>query len=304
MKLPSFLFPLFVAIAVPAQAARLNIVVSTPDLASVAREVGGDLITLTTLTRPTEDPHFVDAKPSFIVKLNHADAVIEGGAELELGWLPPLLDGARNEKLAAGAPGHISCAEGLQLLEIPSSLDRSKGDIHAAGNPHYMIDPVNAKAVAAHICEAFCKLDSGSAAAYRANLAKFSAKLDTKLEEWQKSLAPFRGKQMVAYHNMWPYFARRFGLVSELFLEPKPGIPPTPAHLSEVITKMKTEKIGVILLEPFQNRKTAESVASETGAKVVAVTQYPGGVKGTEAGYVEMIDYIVAALAKGLAASN
>src|SRR5438094_3543375 len=138
------------AVPVPAPA-KLNVVASTPDLASIAKEIGGEHIDITTLAKPTEDPHFVDAKPSFIVKLNRADVLIEGGAELEIGWLPALLDQSRNPKLAPGAPGHIACAQGVQLLEVPSTLDRSKGDIHAAGNPHYLVDPLNAKIVAQRI---------------------------------------------------------------------------------------------------------------------------------------------------------
>jgi ABC-type Zn uptake system ZnuABC Zn-binding protein ZnuA len=235
------------------------------------------------------------------VKLNRADALIEGGAELELGWLPPLLEGARNPKLAPGTPGRITCAQVIPMLEVPTALDRSKGDLHALGNPHYLMDPVNAKTAAGLIAEAFGKLDSASAGFYRANLDRFVQRLEARLARWQKSLAPFQGKRVVAYHNTWPYFAKRFGLVVDLFLEPKPGIPPTPAHLAEVIQKMKTEQAKVIMVEPFQSRKTAETVAAATGAVVLNVTQYPGGVKGTEAGYIQMLDYLVNNLAAALA---
>src|SRR5262249_49352528 len=150
--------------------------------------IGGDHIDLTVLAKPTEDPHFVDAKPSFIVKLNRADVLIEGGAELEIGWLPALLEQSRNSKLARGAAGHLESAQGLQLLEVPSSLDRSRGDIHAAGNPHYLVDPLNAKAVAQKIADTFCSLDSKSCETYRANAKKFIDALDAKLPEWQKKL--------------------------------------------------------------------------------------------------------------------
>ena len=280
--------------------AKLNVVATTPDLAAIAREIGGDAITLTTLAKPTEDPHFVDAKPSFIVKLNRADVLIEGGAELEIGWLPALLDQSRNEKLAPGASGHVLCSQGVQLLEVPATLDRSKGDIHAAGNPHYLVDPANAKIVAQNIAEAFCTLDAKSADAYRANLKKFDDTLDTKMVEWQKTLEPFRGQEVVAYHNSWLYFGGRFGLKIDLFLEPKPGIPPTPAHLAEVITKMKADNARVIIVDPYLNHKTAEAVASHTDAVVVDVTQFPGGVKGTEGGYIPMMDYLLNSLAKAL----
>src|SRR5689334_20202843 len=189
--------------------AQLKVVATTPDLASVAREIGGDRVNVVALAKPTEDPHFVDAKPSFIVKLNRADAIVEGGAELEIGWLPPLLEGARNPKLDMGKPGHISCVEGVSLLEIPTALDRSKGDLHAAGNPHYMTDPMNAKVVAEHIASSFSQLDPKFADVFKANLKKFSDRLDAKMQEWQKALAPYKGKRIVAYHNAWPYFAKR-----------------------------------------------------------------------------------------------
>jgi len=206
--------------------AKLNVVVTTPDLASVAKEIAGDAAEITTLAKPTEDPHFVDAKPSFIVKLNRADALIEGGAELEIGWLPALLDQSRNSKLASGAAAHIGCSQGVQLQEIPSTLDRSKGDIHAAGNPHYMVDPVNARIAAQHIADSFCALDAKDCATYKANLKRFLDALDAKMTEWQRKLEPFKGQQVTAYHNSWLYFGERFGLKIDLFLEPKPGVPP------------------------------------------------------------------------------
>ena len=152
------------AMAISAQA-KLNVVATLPDLASIAREVGGDKVEITTLAKPTEDPHFVDAKPSFIVKLSRADALIQGGAELEAGWLSPLLAGARNSKLASGAPGDIRCNQGIRMLEVPANLDRSQGDIHAAGNPHFLVDPENAKQVARTIAGAFEKLDPANAPA-------------------------------------------------------------------------------------------------------------------------------------------
>src|SRR5436305_11419357 len=189
------------ALAASVAEAKLNVVATTADIGAIAKEIGGSAIELTTLGKPTEDPHFVDAKPSFIVKLNHADVVVEGGAELEIGWLPALLDQARNSKIASGAPGHVACAQGVSMLEVPSTLDRSKGDIHAAGNPHYVVDPVNAQLVAEKIADAFCAQDQKSCADYRANLGKFKSALSAKLTEWQQKLAPYKGQQIVAYHN-------------------------------------------------------------------------------------------------------
>lgn len=282
--------------------AKLTVVATTADLASIAREIGGDHIDITTLGKPTEDPHFVDAKPSFIVKLNHTDVLIEGGAELEIGWLPALLEQSRNQKIASGAPGHVACAQGVQMLEVPTTLDRSHGDIHAAGNPHYVVDPANAKIVGRNIADGFCTADEKSSGVYRANLKKFTDAIDAKMVEWQKKLEPFKGQQVVAYHNSWLYFGNRFNLNIDLFLEPKPGVPPTPTHLAEVITKMKQDKVHVIIVDPYLNRRTAETVAGKTDATVVDVSQFPGGIKGTEGGYIPLMDYLVNAVAKALAA--
>jgi len=280
--------------------AKLNVVATTPDLGAIAKEIGGDKIDLTTMARPTEDPHFVDAKPSFILKLNKADVLIHGGAELEVGWLPKLVEQARNAKIIGAAKGEVRCCEGVQMREVPEKPDRSAGDIHAAGNPHFLVDPANAKIVAHHIADAFSKVDAANRETYESNSRQFIATLDTKLVEWQAKLAPFKGAQLVAYHNSWLYFANRFDLRIELFLEPKPGISPSPAHLATVIAKMKAQQVRVIIVDPYLNRKTAETVARNTGATVVDVAQFPGGVKGTEGGYVALLDYLVNSLASAL----
>jgi len=290
------------AAAIPA-AAQLRVVATTPDLASVAREIGGDRVSVVALAKPTEDPHFVDAKPSFIVTLNRADALIEGGAELELGWLPPLLENARNGKIGAGAPGRIVASEGVRLLEIPTSFDRSKGDIHSLGNPHFMIDPVTVKIVARNIASHFAQIDPKNAATYSSNLTKFNTRLDGKLTEWQKQLAPYRGAKIVTYHRDFIYLAQRFGLSIVDELEPKPGIAPSPAHLAQVIGEMKRNDAKVILVQPFQNRKTAETVARQTGARVLDTPQQPGAVSNT-ATYFDMMDNLVRALAAGLGAQK
>ena len=284
--------------------AALHVVATTPEYGAIAAAVGGDKATVVTLAKPTEDPHFVDAKPSHIVTLNRADVLIEGGAELEGGWLPPLLDGARNTKIAVGAPGHIRASEGIPLLDVPAVLDRSQGDIHAAGNPHFMMDPQNARVVAKHLADAFCVHDAPSCSVYKANLAGFLAKLYAKTAEWVAALAPFKGTPIVTYHPTWRYFAQRFGLVSDVFLEPKPGIPPSPPHLADVMKKMNDQKIRVVLVEPFQSRKTAEAVADRTSAVVVDVCQFPGGLPGTQNDYIALIDADVKAIVAGFQAAK
>src|SRR3954463_8215723 len=284
-------------------AAQIRVVATTPDLASVAREIGGDRVNVVALAKATEDPHFVDAKPSFVVTLNRADALVEGGAELELGWLPPLLENSGNRRIAAGAPGHVVASEGIKLLEIPTSFDRSKGDIHSLGNPHFMIDPVNVKTVARNIANHLASIDPKSAAIYNANLAKFDSKLDARQAEWQKELAPYRGAKIVTYHRDFVYLAQRFGLNVVDELEPKPGIAPSPSHLAQVIGEMKRNNAKVILVQPFQNRKTAETVARQTGATVIDAPQQPG-TNGNTTTWFDNMDNLVRAIADGLRAQK
>jgi zinc/manganese transport system substrate-binding protein len=279
--------------------AQVKVVATTPDLAALAREIGGSAVTVTALAKPTEDPHFVDAKPSHVVTLNRADMLIEGGAELELGWLPPLLENSRNPKIASGAPGRVVASQGIRMLEVPSTFDRSKGDVHSLGNPHFMADPVDVKMVAKNITDHLAQVDPKSAAMYRSNLAAFNAKVDAKLAEWQKQMAPFKGAKIVTYHKDFDYLADRFGLQIIDELEPKPGIAPSPAHLAQVITAMKSANVRVVLVQPYQNRKTAETVARQTGAVVLDMPQQPGARKETTS-YFAAMDYLVGTLASAL----
>jgi len=302
LKAAAFGLIVFAASTSPASA-QLRVVATTPDLASVAREIGGDKVNVVALAKPTEDPHYVDAKPSHIVTLNRADALIEGGAELELGWLPPLLENSRNSKISAGAPGRIVASDGVKMLEIPTSFDRSKGDVHSLGNPHFMIDPVTVKIIARNIANHFAQIDPKNAATYNGNLTRFNTKLDAKYADWQRQLAPYRGARIVTYHKDFVYLAERFGLTIVDELEPKPGIAPSPAHLAQVIGKMKSANAKVILVQPFQNRKTAETVARQTGAVVLDVPQQPGAVPNTTT-YFDMMDNLVKTLVGGLGAQK
>jgi len=280
-------------------AARLSVVATTPDLASLARAIGGDAVDVKALAKPTEDSHFVDAKPSHIVTLNRADVLIEGGAELELGWLPPLLESARNSKIAAGAPGRVVASHGITMKEVPVTFDRSKGDVHALGNPHFLIDPLNAKIVAADIADHLSRVAPASASVFKANLQAFNTAIDAKVAEWQKQLAPFEGAKIVTYHKDFGYLAERFGLEVIETLEPKPGIAPSPSHLARVIATMRAQNAKVILVQPYQNRKTAETVARQTGATVLDIAQQPGAFKGTDS-YIELMDHLVRTLVSGL----
>ena len=298
MKRSFFTIISAIAFAISAQA-KLNVVATLPDFGSLARELGGDKVDVNVLAKPTEDPHFVDARPSFVVALRNADVLIDGGAELELGWLPPLLQNARNPKIEIGKPGRVVSSQGIRLMNVPANVTRAAGDVHALGNPHFMTDPIIAKAVAQHIAQAFAAVDSGNAVFYQANYAKFETTVNAKLQEWGAAMMPFKGQHVVAYHDSWPYFAHRFGIDIDIFLEPKPGIPPSPSHLAEVIAQMKAQHIKAIIVEPFQNRKTAERVADATGAKVVDFAQFPGGLSGTD-NYVKLMDTLVSRLAAAL----
>jgi zinc/manganese transport system substrate-binding protein len=283
----------------PPPPARLNVVATTPDLGALARAIGGDQVEVKVLAKPTEDPHFVDAKPSHIVTLNRADVLIEGGAELELGWLPPLMESARNSKIASGARGRIVASQGIEMIEVPATFDRSKGDIHALGNPHFLIDPVRAKAVATHVAEQLAKVQPASADVFMSNLKAFNAALDAKYAEWQKQLEPFKGAKIVTYHRDFVYLAERFNLSVLETLEPKPGIAPSPSHLAQVISAMRNEKARVILVQPYQNRKTAETVARQTSAVVLDTPQQPGAVPGTDT-YLQMMDHLIQTIVNGL----
>ena len=288
----------WIALAISAHA-KLKVVATLPDLASLAREVGGDKVEVSAMAKPTEDSHFVDARPSFVVQLRDADVLIDGGAELEIGWLPPLLQNARNPKIEVGKPGRVQASQGVRLMNIPTNATRAAGDVHSLGNPHFVVDPIIAKTVALHIAQALSALDAPNAAAYDANYKKFETTINAKLQEWGTAMLPFKGQNIVAYHDSWVYFAHRFGLNIDTFLEPKPGIPPSPSHLAEVIEKMKAQKMKAIIVEPFHDRKIAEKVASSTGAKVVDFAQYPGGLPNTDS-YVKLIDKLVANLSAAL----
>ena len=294
------LLSLALALAVtPATVAKLSVVATTPDLAAIAREIGGDAVDVKALAKGTEDPHFVDPKPSHVVTLNRADVLVEGGAELELGWLPPLVESARNDRISASARGHVIASQGIQLMEVPTTFDRSKGDVHMLGNPHFLLDPLNARIVAGNIAAHLAEVDPKNATTYAANRKKFEAAVDAKLAEWQQKLARFKGAKIVTYHRDFVYLGARFGLDIVENLEPKPGIAPSAAHLARVIETMKSTRARVILIQPFQNRKTAENVARQADGTVLLMPQQPGVTPNTDT-YIGLMDSIVNSLVSAL----
>jgi zinc/manganese transport system substrate-binding protein len=298
-RILTLLFSLVLGGVMSAQAA-LEVVATTPDLGAIAAAVGGDKVHVVSLARGTEDPHFVDAKPSFARILNKADVLIEGGAELEIGWLPPLVDNARNRKIIRGGTGRVDASEGIPMLDVPTGkVDRSEGDVHAAGNPHYLLDPNNGKIVAKHLAAHFSKLDAANAAFYIKNLSAFEAALDAKDKEWGTLLQSFKGVKLVTYHKSYEYFARHFGFEVAGQIERKPGVEPSPTHINALIPKMKEAGVKLVVVEPNRSKQTAEYVAKGLGVKVVYLPILVGG--HDEAGdYIKLLDYNVKSVAKAL----
>ena len=259
--------------------AKLRVVSSLQDFASIAESIGGSRVETFALAKGYQDPHFVDAKPSFILKLSNADLLLVAGLELEIGYLPPLIDQSRNEKIHPGSLGYLDASIGCDILQRPTEqVTRAMGDVHPYGNPHYWTDPNNGRVIARAIAARLSEIDPAGKAEYAANLAAFEAKLAEKTKEWDAKMAPYAGTKIVTFHDSWPNFAKRFKLVVAGHVEPKPGIPPSPSHTLEIINLIRTDKIPLILVEPYFDTKTPNSIANQTGA--VVVTFYPsvGGV--------------------------
>ncbi|MDD4017650.1 MAG: metal ABC transporter substrate-binding protein [Kiritimatiellae bacterium] len=317
-------------------AEKIRIMATTTDLADIIRVVAGDAAEVSCITTGREDPHTLTAKPSFIVRARDADVWVRVGMELEIGWEPVILREARNKRIRVGMPHHIDASLNVQRLEVPTqSVTRDQGDVHPEGNPHYWLDPLNGRMVAATIAERLVALYPERKADFEKNLHAFERDLDThmfgavlaaqcggealwraliekrldaflkgqgasdKAGGWYAALRPHRGKTIVTYHRSWPYLAERFGLKADIQLEPKPGIPPSAKHLAEVIADVESRHAKVILQEPFYNTKAAEFVASKTGARVLVVPTMTGGSPGAS-NYLGMLDNVIAKLSAAL----
>ena len=279
---------------------KLNVIATTEDLAAIAREVGGDRITIDSLARGYQDPHFVEAKPSFILKLQKADLLIVVGRELEVGWLPPLIQQSRNAKVQAGADGYLDASQQARILDIPQGqITRAMGDVHPSGNPHYWLDPENGKIIARSIAAKLSQFRPGDKQYFDQRLADFNSRLSASLEKWLAAMAPFKGVKVVTYHRSYPNFADRFGLNVVGYVEPRPGIPPSPGHTLDLIQEMNRQQIRVILMEPYFDQKTPNSIASQTNAKVVVLPPSVGGEK-TITDYFKLFDYDVNLLVQAL----
>lgn len=280
---------------------KIQILATTTDLKSIAEFIGGDEVKVDSICKGYQDPHFVEAKPSFMIKAKKADLFIRVGLELEIGYEELIINGSRNQKIRIGQLGHLDASEGASLLEVPTTtkIDRSMGDVHPMGNPHYWLDPLNVKVIASNIANRLSEISPKDALYFKKNLSGFNEKIDEKLIEWMERLAPFKGENIAIYHRSWPYFVNRFGLVASCELEPKPGIPPSPGHLKEVIDRINEENIKVILMEVFYDEKPAKFVAEQTGTKVVIIPNSVGGTKEAK-DYFSLMDIIVERLAEAL----
>jgi ABC-type Zn uptake system ZnuABC Zn-binding protein ZnuA len=286
-----------------AAAKKLNVITATTDLASLAQEVGGDKINVESMAKGYQDPHFVEAKPSFLLKLRQADLLVVVGLQLEIGWLPPLITQSGNSRIQVGANGYLDASQFAEILEIPQgSITRAMGDVHPLGNPHYWLDPDNGRRVARGIAGKLGEMDPEDAAYFQQRFQDFDRRLAEADKKWQADMKPFHGRKVITYHNSAPNFAKHFGLNVVGFVEPRPGIPPTPSHTVEVINMMKRDHVKVIMVEPYFDRKTPDSIARETGGTVVEYLPSVGGVKEVTT-YFQLFDYDIALLTKAFQAN-
>jgi zinc/manganese transport system substrate-binding protein len=289
------------ASARPATAA-LKVVTTTSDLGALAKEVGGDKVQVDSFAKGYQDPHFVEPKPSFILLANKADLLIVVGRELEIGWLPPIITSSRNAKIQVGAAGYLDASNNVKILEIPTGqITRAMGDVHPAGNPHYWLDPGNGRKIAAAIRDKFSELSPADKAYFAQRYSDFDKRLADAEKRWDAAMAPYKGTKIVTYHRSWPNFVDRFGLDTIGYVEPKPGIPPSPSHTLELIDEMKRQNTKVILVEPYFDLKTPQSIANQTGGKVLVLAPSVGGTKEAT-DYITLFDYNVNTLASTLKA--
>lgn len=296
----SRLISLFLFLCAAPSLAALRIVSTTQDPAAIAKAIGGDRVEVKALAKGFQDPHFLDAKPTYMVDLNRAQLLLAVGLDLEAGYLQALITGSHNDKLSVGAPGFLDCSSLITPLEVVPSADRSQGDIHPNGNPHYWLDPENGRLMARGIAQRLGELDPEGKATYAANLAVFEKKLTEKEAEWSKAMAPLAQKAVITYHRSWTYFAKRYQLQVLDFVEPKPGIPATPQHTLEIIKLALAKDVKLVLMENFYDVRPARLIESKSKAKVAVV---PNSVNGVESAkdYFSLFDTIIGTIVKATA---
>ena len=275
---------------------KIRIMTATTDLASLAQEIGGDKVDVEAVARGYQDPHFVDPKPSFLLKLSKAELLIVVGLELEIGWLPPLITQSSNPRIQVGAPGYFDASRFARILELPTGqVTRAEGDVHPLGNPHYWLDPDNGLRIAKGIQNKISEMRPNEAAYFAERYDAFAQRLKQSDQQWQAQMKPYAGRKVVTYHRSWPNFAEHFGLNVVGYVEPRPGIPPSPQHTVELIGQMKRDAVKVIMVEPYFDLKTPNSIARDTGAVVVVLMPSVGGEKEIT-DYFKLFDYDIAKL--------
>jgi zinc/manganese transport system substrate-binding protein len=285
--------------AAPAHA-KPKIVATTETLAALAREVGGDRVEVVSLTRGTQDPHRLEPRPELLVQLAKADVLFLVGLELEIGWLPRLIDGANNPAIRPGGVGYVDASTYVPIKEKPTGpVDRSQGDVHPLGNPHHWLDPVNGARIAKGLAARLATLDPDGRASYDAAFKAFAGRLREKIAAWEGSLKPKRGAAIVAFHRSWTYLLDWLGLVNVGYIEPRPGVPPSPSHLAALGATMKDKGVKVLIIEPFFDATAARELSSSVGAKVVVLPQSVGG-SAQATSYLGLIDAIVTSLGQAL----
>jgi ABC-type Zn uptake system ZnuABC Zn-binding protein ZnuA len=287
-----------------ASAKKLNVVTSTTDLAALAQEVGGDRISVDSIAKGYQDPHFVEAKPSFLLKLRNADLLISVGLQLEIGWLPPLVTQSGNPRVQVGANGYLDASQFAEILEIPTGqITRAMGDVHPLGNPHYWLEPDNGRRVAKGIAAKLGELDPQDSSYFQERFADFDKRLTAAEKKWDDEMKPYRGRKVVTYHNSLTNFSRHFGIKVMGYIEPRPGIPPTPQHTLDIIQMMKRENVKLVLVEPYFDLKTPNSIGRETGAQVLVILPSVGGEKDVT-DYFKLFDHDIALLTKAFNAAK
>ncbi|HYK46284.1 MAG TPA: metal ABC transporter substrate-binding protein [Parafilimonas sp.] len=289
----------FTSVFFCAEAGTIKVVTTLTDLRSITELIGGNKVSVTSIATGYQNPHFVDPKPSYIISLSNADLFVTVGLDLETGWSPQLLASSRNTKIQKGAAGYVDASEGVGLLQVPTSANRAEGDIHIYGNPHYWLDPMNGKVIARNIANGLERIDPSNKSTYEANLQAFYKNIDAKMQDWQAKMAPFKGTKVIAYHNEWVYFEKRFGLQIVDFMEPKPGIPPTPSQLVKVINEVKSNNIKVIISSPYFTTSSSDVVVKQTGAKAVTLATSVGAFAPVK-NYFDLFDYDIAQLTAAL----
>ena len=298
MKTFTLLFSLLLMPAVAG--AQVKVVTTTEDLGSLTREVGGDKVAVTPLAKGYQDPHFVDAKPSFILALSKADLLIAVGRELEIGWLTPLLTSSRNGKIQPGNKGYLDASLTVKILEIPTGqITRAMGDVHPLGNPHYWLEPGNGRRMAQAIRDKLTELSPADKAYFAQRYTDFDSRLAAAEKRWDATMAPYKGTKIATYHRSWPNFMDRFGLDVMGYVEPKPGIPPSPSHTLELIDEMKRQNAKLIVVEPYFDLKTPQAIANQIGGKVMVLAPSVGGTKEAT-DYIQLFEYDVNLLAGAL----